>query len=513
MSSPASPPAGQATGKRTPSPAGSSSARPASPSSNASTRPASPDARTSSPARSSLRSRMGTMMRRTSTGLTSLGKPSALRRSESKSSVKADTPLGTPMSIEGLPSPVAESPAREAAALISVASPPVGPSPLSDATAPAQGTATAGPASPSAPISIADQFTSSSQVFEKPFSASPDSHHSVIASIISEQFASGREARSSFASAAQPSENIPSIPVSATASNRASTSSQPSSQYDHAASGVIQTSTIEKTDSYFALTKDRSVQPTWAPNDPAGAKVIQDTTSPQPNVTPPHTSDAQVMTTNDGVSLSSKHSISTFAGGSSIRHDSQAQPSRYGGLSSKASKSSMSTSYGQVVVAPHGRQISIMTDSTAEDESRRGRSPGQSFSNVPLESEESQGAPGRPSVLSPIESIDTPLPDQGPAVYPLPPPGEVISSRSAPYVPSSYGFGNVSIGGNATSILHATEHCHYCTVLPKRLSTNVNLLSLSMRRNRHYCLHVQLRVPWSFWDGQSICFPTDPPTS
>ena len=79
--------------------------------------------RTSSPARS-LRSRMGTAMRRASTGL-SFARPSTPFRSDSRSSLKVDaTQAPAPQDTPAVPSPIQESPAREAAAIASELSAP-----------------------------------------------------------------------------------------------------------------------------------------------------------------------------------------------------------------------------------------------------------------------------------------------------------------------------------------------------------------------------------------------------
>ncbi|TCD65970.1 hypothetical protein EIP91_001962 [Steccherinum ochraceum] len=93
--------------------------------------------RNASPARS-FRSRMGTMLRRNSSGFT-MPRPSIPFRSESKSSLKVDsTALAPPSAPEShtAPSPVAESPAREAAETNGLPQPaaPIGPSPLAQET-------------------------------------------------------------------------------------------------------------------------------------------------------------------------------------------------------------------------------------------------------------------------------------------------------------------------------------------------------------------------------------------
>ncbi|EMD40309.1 hypothetical protein CERSUDRAFT_110915, partial [Gelatoporia subvermispora B] len=104
-------------------------------------RPSTPSqSRTSSPARPSFRSRMGTAMRRASTGLTIVRPSSALARSDSKSSLKvASTAALAPSEQDShtAPSPVAESPAREAAEAAETnaeAPASTGPSPLAQST-------------------------------------------------------------------------------------------------------------------------------------------------------------------------------------------------------------------------------------------------------------------------------------------------------------------------------------------------------------------------------------------
>ncbi|KAI0751190.1 hypothetical protein C8Q80DRAFT_557926 [Daedaleopsis nitida] len=107
-------------------------------------RPASP-----SPARS-FRTRMSTAVRRASTGL-SFSQVGKLSRSSSKASLKVD-PTQTPATSEELhhvPSPVAESPAREAAASVEPSA-PLGPSPLANVAAPDS------PAPAPAPTLVAD---------------------------------------------------------------------------------------------------------------------------------------------------------------------------------------------------------------------------------------------------------------------------------------------------------------------------------------------------------------------
>lgn len=79
---------------------------------------------------------MSTAVRRASTGL-SFSQVGKLSRSSSKASLKVETaqaPAPSSEDLHAVPSPVAESPAREAEATAEVSVPPIGPSPLATVT-------------------------------------------------------------------------------------------------------------------------------------------------------------------------------------------------------------------------------------------------------------------------------------------------------------------------------------------------------------------------------------------
>lgn len=135
---------------------------------------------------------------------------------------------------------------------------------------------------------------------------------------------------------------------------------------------------------YFAWGDEDALNPNWKgkelataqPAPPAPAAVVA-VNQGHADATPPRPTDAQAFAWKDDMVMPTKRSTTSLATGESVPQTMSSEPAtRLGGISAKPSKSSMS-SYGQVIVNPTRRRVSVSVDPNDPD-ARRGRSPGPS---------------------------------------------------------------------------------------------------------------------------------------
>ncbi|PCH40711.1 hypothetical protein WOLCODRAFT_136952 [Wolfiporia cocos MD-104 SS10] len=442
-----------------------------------STPPDTPDAassvRSSSPNKT-FKSRVGSMMRRTSTGLPfktgSPGKRSASKSRESLHVNPSDGPSTSSLE-HTIPSPVAES-ARELVddiqtALTSFSSIPFVPAPAND------------PIPEPRPESPPGRVFNSELVRSSPEDIPPDLPSAAASRAATPQQFDLTSKAASIASSERRSEPAPAkveagggVATTTAAKAPAAVISMPDSEIV-APPGIIRSPlakpqavvTEKKGADYFTVTDEHASGSNASRSSlgtqdvaqqrplPAGAPSIIVAAAQREPVTPPRPVETEAMVWGaERFTVSPKQSLSSLPGRDSIRdNDRLSQPSHSIRLSTKGSKSSMSTSYGQVVISTTGKYAG------ATDE-RRGRSPGP---NVRIPNDDPFGDPpvgnaptDLPSkmkkvALSPIESVDTPLPDAGgrdallppPISFPLPPQRNVITSRSVRQERLAYNVG------------------------------------------------------------------------
>ncbi|KAI0940341.1 hypothetical protein AcV5_001475 [Taiwanofungus camphoratus] len=461
--------------------------------------------RTASPSRS-FRNRMGTIMRRTSSGL-AFSRPNSVRRSESKSSLKVDAALApSTEDTHQAPSPVIESPAREAAAESSPTVPaPLGPSPLSGESSkpPADTTAQSSPAPSQAPVlERAMTAESGRMVSERPSTSGPQPAERApqpIASAPAVEIAPrpAAEARAetvrveqiaveegpSGAPMREASVIVPSLP----SSRPVTPTAPPAPAVENA---------VERRADAFAWTDEQALAPKWSRSPSASRKDSKSSSQLRQASGPAEatgTTGAETFAWKTEITVSPKQSTSSFTGKESVRQPAESsQPSR-GRISTRGSRSSLASSYGHVVVSTGGKHVSVSMDSETGD-GRRGRSPGPSvriavddpYTDPFADPPQSMPVP-RPG-LSPIDSIDTPAPEMpqpsliheqppvesayheltpAPITFPLPPSRDVIGpSKTLRDAPSGYSLGDGSTV--AEQVRHDTDE--RLPLLPRAVS-------------------------------------------
>lgn len=365
---------------------------------------------------------MGTM-RRSSTGLFNKV-TSVVRKSESKGDLKNDLkvdPNPTPSpagSLDNVPSPVAESPAREAAAMEQDAaargphgaSPLVGPPNTSDEPSIAQvlqPTPIAAGANPTgintAPSLEAQKVVPATQSAGVPAAVSAPNPTPAPAAVSQAAPTPAPE----FKSAPAPSNAPTSAPAPVSAPPPAPAPAPALAPSPEAQAAVLAEALVESPESqllplpgpamaqvpvverrgpdYFTWGDEDTLNPSWkgkeqaipqpAPQAPASVVAVN---QGHADATPPRPSDAQAFAWKDDMVMPTKRSTTSLETGESAPQSMSSEPPaiRLGGVSAKPSKSSMS-SYGQVIVNPTRRRVSISVDPN-ESDSRRGRSPGPS---------------------------------------------------------------------------------------------------------------------------------------
>lgn len=350
--------------------------------------------RQASPARS-FRSRMGTMLRRNSSGF-NFTRPSTPGRSESKTSLKVDAALAPPPAPEThvAPSPVAESPAREAAAVAAdIPQPPavVGPSPLVQATVPSPepvatilpvATSEPQPAPPAeskaaatvetpAPISAPElphasepEQPASQTVNEAPQTASPEP--------VKEELPRPSEPTTTTTVPPTPEPTFTAQPV--TVEHGADTFSsndeskvilQPSVAAVEAIAATASAPALQRVPT--EIVEEPHPAPAHAPFEDVDHSNAFAWRDPIPPSTPPRVVSPKA----------SSHSI----GKGSVHGAIMASPEMLSSnVSRKGSRSSLASSFGQVVVEANGRRVAVsMPDNDSYTEPRRGRSRASSI--------------------------------------------------------------------------------------------------------------------------------------
>ncbi|KZT70261.1 hypothetical protein DAEQUDRAFT_215091 [Daedalea quercina L-15889] len=435
--------------------------------------------RPTSPSRS-IRSRMGTVMRRTSTGLFNRAS-SAARKSDSKNDLKNELKVDpTPAPPESVPSPVAESPAREAAAA-------------------EQGVAVSGPheSSPlvNAPVSTpsASAEPSIAQVLQPAqAAASPEPMATAPTSTPANDALRAAPAIGSASASAPAPALVPastSAPVSMAAPAPAPETQaavvannlveSPESQIMPLPSALHAPSVEKRGPDYFAWGDTDAISPNWKGKEqappqpqaepaPAVPEAVVSVNQGHASAAPVRTTDAQAFAWKDDMTMPTKHSTTSLATGESVPQTMSSEPARTGGLSNKPSKSSMASSYGQVIVNPSRRRGSVSMDPN-DGEARRGRSPGPSVRIAiqdpfadPVEDSPTTDKPFvKRTALSPIESINSPAPDMpAPARFPLPPQRDVIAAKYPKGRSSGYSLGNEDSRTDETETRREIECVH-----------------------------------------------------
>ncbi|CCM00472.1 uncharacterized protein FIBRA_02505 [Fibroporia radiculosa] len=428
-----------------------------------------PEGRTSSPGRS-LRSRMGTAVRRAST--LNFPRPNALRSSSSKNSLKVDAQTSPPAE-SGVPSPVAESPAREAEA--TEAPMTHGPSPLSQTTvAPANPTTQSSPAPVPAAVLSGIQMTTSpeaqalplqtpeTQVLSLQRSSSPDSFSEPPAPAAPAPApTSPPEAKPVVQSSAEgtvkseSAASVPNVPTAPAPPSAPATPPQeaPPPAISSPSQEALRGKTASRDD--FAWNDENAIAPNWSksPLQKASSEsfgpphdVIAEASYGSTEPIASRATDAEAFAWRRDLSVSPKQSSSTLGGRSSIQQPEAQQIPRGGRMSTRDSGSSLASSYGRVLISSTARNINISMDPNDAD-ARRGRSPGRNY-RISLDESYSDpfaDPPGHAQsqmsrrALSPIQSVDISAPEQrAPMSFPLPPQNDVIASRTARGAPSGY---------------------------------------------------------------------------
>ncbi|OBZ70382.1 hypothetical protein A0H81_09801 [Grifola frondosa] len=456
--------------------------------------------RPASPAGKSFRTRMSTIMRRTSTGL-AFARP--LSRPSSKSSLRVDsTPAVAIEDAHVAPSPVIESPAREAEAVDGPsAPPPVGPSPLVDSMSaptppPEEKPAAPAPAPEPVPMVEPPVRTASPEPiiaelhpapfvraedqpyrvpmgFSDPFPvAQPEPVHVEPASVVSEEIHSAPSDRDVVERMPEPAPVTEPPPPPAVEDRRA----------DYFAWNDNPAVVSKKSASSLGPKEPVAEPPPPPPEEPQPESPVEATSS---NVAVDVEPDTSRFAWSDEHALGKKRSVDSISVEHTQHPSDPSQPSEYGRLSSRASKSSLASSYGQVLVSVPGRQISISSNGDARR--RRGSSarvsindPHDPFADPPTKPTEIQR-----HVLSPIYSIDInmpepevtespkpyqqPLPpleqtsqesDPSPITFPLPPMHDVITSKRSREMPSHYNLGErdgTSLADTVDTYQHNTD--------------------------------------------------------
>ncbi|KAH9833855.1 uncharacterized protein C8Q71DRAFT_772821 [Rhodofomes roseus] len=522
--------------------------------------------RATSPNRS-LRSRMGTAVRRSSTGLFTRA-TSAVRKSDSKSDLKNELkvdPTPSPSPPENMPSPVAESPAREAAATepegtgaqglpgsSPLANPPIGPPSagaepsIAQVIEPTQAAAgpqpmTTAPASPPPP---------------DPASAPEPAPVPAPAPAPAPELAPVPAPPSVPAAAPAPAPVVAPAPIAApapatevqTAVVADSLVESPESQQMPLpmVQGPMGPAIEKRGPDYFAWGDDDALNPNWKgkayatpqpPAQPASApEAVVAVDQGHADAVPPRATDAQAFTWKDDMVMPTRRSNTSIATGESAPQTVSSEPPRTGGLSNKPSKSSMASSYGQVIVSPGRRRVSVSMD-PSDGDVRRGRSPGPSV-RIAIEDPFADPAEDSPTTttsklyvkrtaLSPIESINSPAPDMPvPIRFPLPPQQDVIGVNRKPRGKTSgYSLGNergtvvetetrrdvderapllrpASAGSSGTVKGYAAAKTHVSFPIPEVAPTTANTLVIGMSGwiehmlpdNSSYYVHVEKRI-------------------
>lgn len=358
---------------------------------------------------------MGTM-RRSSTGLFSKV-TSVVRKSDSKGDLKNDlkvnpTPTPSPPGgVENVPSPVAESPAREAAAMEEDTaargphgvSPLVGPSvaPPSEESSIAQ---VLQPRQPAASATLMETDTA------PPLEVAPAAMSAGVPAVTAELAPAPAPAAPAPAPESKPvpapSSALASAPAPASAPPPAPVSAPSPETVLEAQSAVLAEALVESPESqslslpgpampqaplvekrgpdYFAWGDEDTRNPDWkykqqantqsTPQAPAAVLAVD---QGHADATPPRLTDAQAFAWKDDMMMPTKRSTTSLETGESVPQTMSSEPAiRLGGVSAMPSKSSMS-SYGQVIVNSSRRRMSVSADPN-EPEGRRGRSPGPS---------------------------------------------------------------------------------------------------------------------------------------
>lgn len=442
-------------------------------------------------------------MRRTSTSVSAIGK---LSRVGSKSSLKVDSTPAQSISEPDVPSPVAESPMREAAAAEEspVIVSPLGPSPLHQSTTAQEapsvqpspqpalvpalepGTITASPEGSEAPL-VPEQSKPQSQV--EASSMEPPAAVPTTSAVKSQE-----------ATPAEP----PAVPAPAPAPAPSAPGSSGSTSTVGQSGAVVPALTAigdlpvspsilppgptgpiaeKKGPDYFGFSDEQTLAPDWAGTAhaaPPVPQVISAATEEKHGPVRAGTNHAEAYAWGTEISISPKQSMASFAD----RRDEGFQPARTSRAVTRASsKTSLtSSSFGEVVVATGGKRVAVSLE-RGEGEGRRGRSPGPNvrvtvedpysdpFADPPPDPKPTpkvtpkatpKAAPAaKMPALSPIESLDTPALEiaandaewSGPVSIPLPPQREVIASKVVQDIPSGY-----VLGDSATSDQDGARH-------------------------------------------------------
>lgn len=361
--------------------------------------------RTASPARS-LRQRMGTAMRRASTGL-AFSRPTTPFRSESRSSLRLDAALAPSAQEAHVPSPVQESPVREAAAAESnIPAAPIGPSPLAAAVVSApEETPAASESAPPVTVSIPEPEPEvTSQPVQPPEvsaqmpvsepapqgqggavpAAVPEALVAVVPATPEPVATAAPVERQQSTSVAQESTSAPPVPAPAAGNqiiDRAvdffswkddQIAAQQKSQETHA---QMETASPEAMAS-VELPAVRE-QPQAATEPPAPApQVSAPAAEPAPIASNTTIDDhAQAFAWKDEPALAAKRSAASIAS-EMIHPVDEARETRYPSrsISPRGSKSSMASSYGHVMINAPGRRVSISVGADDDDIIKRGRS-------------------------------------------------------------------------------------------------------------------------------------------
>ena len=355
---------------------------------------------------------MGTM-RRSSTGLFNKV-TSAVRKSNSKSDLKVDPnpPSNNAGNVDNVPSPVAESPAREAAAMEQDAaargphgvSPLVGPSvvppsageepsiaqvlqPAQSATSAEPMETSSAPASETQTVAPIAQPTNAPAAASAPESVPASTTPAPVPPPVAEPQPIPAPMNASMSAPSPPPVPASTVATAAEAETAVVADSlveSPESQLQSLPVTVIpHAPAVEKRGpDYFAWGDEDALNPSWKGKEPA---TVQPAPPPPTAVvavdqghadaTPPRLTDAQAFAWKDDMTMPTKRSTTSLATGESVPQTMSSEPAtRLGGISAKPSKSSMS-SYGQVIVNPARRRMSVSLDPNDAD-ARRGRSPG-----------------------------------------------------------------------------------------------------------------------------------------
>lgn len=450
--------------------------------------------RQASPVRS-LRSRMGTMLRRNSSGFGFSRPTTPLRRSDSKTSLRLSTDSGpAPSQDHHVPSPVQESPAREAEA--------------------EQPSAPAAPA----PSSLSKEVTSSPEAAPVQLTAEPEPTIHAPAAPIEQPVQPKSDV------AAQTSATVPSQPpteehrpepepqtVTASTAAKAAAEVQPVVHEERAADAFAWSDDQKPKPAVVEDIPAESPPPARAPSIVAEPDSIPTSTQEaKVNPAPSEAHDTGFAWKDDTQSrvVTPRHSSSSLANVSSSGAPLVASPeSTSRNLSPKGSKSSLSSSYGHVVVSAAGRRVSVSVDPN-EGEIRRGRTSRSSSIRVSFDDSNAdpfadppapQTMPVPSRMLSPIDSIaepaesprelqDTELTGNqrvsilpyteehtyasmpGPVIMPLPPAASVISAhKPVKQVPSAYSL-NERANGHTDHDPHETDE--RLPLLPRGMDQN-----------------------------------------